>query len=325
MKIVNSFLTKFIHRDIVFTKNGNVRIDTWIEINKDKNQFAKISHFGKTINDNDVYIKDFSYTKFNNNEIENFTSVIKGNGSINGSYPIEPPPIYISPDGKNNSLYTWNGPLTVPCEKLNELESDTVKKEPLLYDNESIIYDVSIFEDTFDIPYVVYGMLVAALSASTFNIPFNAVLIFDSEHNFNIYDISIPDYIDERVSYKLIKQQIYQYEQFLSAINNEFKRLCQLYNISLRAHGIINPFNGVLELFNKDFPTIRYRTYINSVDHSRILRILQAIDSNYINSGLFDAMIKNNIPSAFSVLLEPDESYQFINGIVSKYYVSEFN
>ena len=314
-------------RNVVISPNGNVRIDTWMKINKRdgiylRERWAKMSHFGRSFDQETVAINDYIYSEMDNKGVvTDFVSSIKGHGSLNGQHLWEPPEIYIRPDGERVEGQRLDILSPLPVEFISDL-GGTVRVMNDVHNNEFYPEEANIFEDQINAPFMLYGAALAALSAASFHVPYSAKIILDSQMGFNIPKIQKLDHLYE-VPPEALRENVEGLFKFMSMINSGFREMSAQNEVNLRVHGYIHPFGCVVDIFDKELPTTHFRSFVNNSDHCRVLRTIDSVDRNYIDSRLFWGLVDNRIPSATSSLFDnSDDKAEFAHGIVTKHYVS---
>lgn len=314
-------------RNIVISPSGNVRIDSWIQVKKRdgiyvKDRFIKSSHFGNTVDGDHVKIHDYIYTEMDDKgELIDFSSSVTGYGTIRGENCIEPPSVYRNPHGLLVPVDSL--PYSRPLEIISELGGNV--RNGTVYNNSFYPEEANVFEDTLNAPYMIYGMIIAALTATSFQVPYQASVIMDSDHGFNLPIISSLQNKYE-IPADALKSTTNKVYRFLNQIQKGFVGLCNSNEIHFRAHGVVHPFGCVVEIFDKDFPKHKFRTYVNNSDHCRILRTIDAVDRSYLDSELFGSFIDNNIPSAVSSMFDSkEERDDFAYGLTTKNYISTYD
>lgn len=314
-------------RSIVLSPGGNVRIDTWIQLRKKdgiytRDRYAKMSHFGKCIDGERVIVNDYIYTELDEQGgTTEFISSIKGHGSLKGSLCWEPPGVYINPYGRSVSKHEMT--YSQPVEFISELGASI--RQGTVYDNSFYPEEAGIFEDELNAPYMLYGMVIAALSASSFHVPYEASVIMDSEEGFHVPNIKRLNNLFD-IPKEAMNANVRKFVEFLSYVQKGFSGLSKSNDVRFRAHGYVHPFGCVVEIFDKEFPKHKFRSYVNNSDHCRILRTLDAVDNKYLSSPLFGSFIDSQIPSAVSSMFDSKEDKdEFAYGIGTRNYLSVFD
>ncbi len=302
---------------------NKIRLDTWIEVEKRQGGYLKISHFGEKEKDK-IKVNDFIYTRFDERgEIQDFTSSVMSYGYLNGGYPSQKPWNFVDPDGVNITIKK-NEPISGKPEiDLASLYSEVVT-DSYLIDNRDIPLNTEIFEDTMNLPFTIYGYILAALSVAAMHVPYHANVIIDSSIGFNLLDIQIDSKYPVKKDF--VKGNIANFIQFLSFMNKGFRDICRREDATIRVYGHIYPYGAVVEILHRELNNISFRNHINISDHCRILRTIESRDQSfYFNSPLFEALNMFGYPSAISSTFDSREEREgFARGYITENFVSDW-
>jgi hypothetical protein len=308
------------NRYVTLSPNGNVRIDSWIRVNKGRNEknYAKLTHFGNVLYGDQAHINDFIYSELDNRgNLKNFSSSIEGYSLLSGGTPITPPSNYIDPNGQKIGRYLKE----IPVIDLSQLPSKVITAH--IADNRYMVMDSEIYEDEMNAPYLTYGMVLAAMTASSFHIPFKASVIMDAKRGFMVRDARLLNDQFEMPP-DVGKLSMVAFVKFLDKVTKGFMYHCNRWQVPLRAHAVVGPFGCAVDIFNQDFPGLHFRNFVNNSDHCRILRTMDATDhKEYQNSPIFWYLVEQG-PSVLTSLFDTeDDRDSFRKGCAPTHFVSE--
>lgn len=311
-----------VKKDLHVSPNGNVRLDTWINLERKGTQ-AKISHFGKQVIPGKMLVKDFIYSETDSKgEVVDFSSSIIGNGFLHGSHVDQRPWNFVDSDGQRVDA---SNRLDLPPIIDIDGSDINIRIDSIVGDNAFLPVEADIFEDDMNAPFALYGMALAAMTVCAMHSPYAAFMIMDSKLGFDMKSITklSGSYGASDVA---IVNNLRDMGKFMSRINMGFADASRRHESDLRVHAYVHPFGCVVDIFDKQNPYLKFRNHVNISDHCRILRTIEARDRSYQESQLFEEINKFKYPSAYTSLFDSsDEKSEFSHGMISGNFISEWN
>lgn len=308
---VRAWYDNFVNHSIIrqtLTENhgsSSIRIDTLARershFDRSRTVLVKMSHQGSRITPYSVGIDDFVRSEIDlaTGEILGFESTIKSGGSLNS---LVENPYFIDPSGSRIR--------GLPIVNTAEM----IPRKGVVHKNHHPILFAEIFEDEFNVPFTAtLGALQGLLSSIAQMIPFQMVMIIDSEHGVNVTEAKKPNDGEWNI---LLRKQMLPFTKSLNAIVGEFMETCKRYDEKIQIIVFFHAFGVMIRVKDRS-SRHTYEVSMNLSDHCRSLKTLQALDPHYLSSETLWNLQKTKFPSILSsIFIDDDECESFKSGSV---------